>query len=59
LLLNNGYGFNSGIQELRDLGIEGILFLLFYRFYALIPQSLNPLIPQFLNLAPIGLDIVA
>jgi hypothetical protein len=32
---------NSGIQGFRDLGIEGILSLLIYRFYLLIPQSLN------------------
>jgi hypothetical protein len=33
---------DSGIEELRDLGIEGILSLLIYRFYPLIPQCLNP-----------------
>jgi hypothetical protein len=36
-----GHGSNSGIQELRDLGIEGILSLLIYWFYPLIPQFLN------------------
>jgi hypothetical protein len=41
-----GHGSNSGIQELRDLGIEGILSLLIYRFYSLIPKSLNPYIHQ-------------
>jgi hypothetical protein len=42
-----GHGFNSGILEFRDLGIEGILSLLIYRFYPLIPQSPNSSIPQF------------
>jgi hypothetical protein len=37
-----GHGFNSGIQEFRNLGIEGILSLLIYWFYPLIPQFLNP-----------------
>jgi len=39
-------GRNSGIHEFRDLGIEGILSILIYRFYFLIPQFLNPPIPQ-------------
>jgi hypothetical protein len=36
-----GHGSNSGIQEFRDSGIEGILSLLNYRFYPLIPQFPN------------------
>jgi hypothetical protein len=36
-----GYGPNSGIQGFWNLGIEGILSLLNYRFYSLIPQSPN------------------
>jgi hypothetical protein len=28
-----GHGSDSGIQEFRDLGIEGILCLLIYLFY--------------------------
>jgi hypothetical protein len=36
-----GYGSNSGIKGLRNLGIGGILSILIYRFYPLIPQSLN------------------
>jgi hypothetical protein len=40
---------NSGIQGFRDLGIEGILSLLIFCFYPLIPQSPNSSIPQFLN----------
>jgi hypothetical protein len=42
-----GHEFNLGIQEFRNLGIEGILSLLIYCFYHLIPQFLNPSIPQF------------
>jgi len=37
-----GHGSNSGIQGFRNLGIEGILSLLIYCFYPLIPQFLNP-----------------
>jgi hypothetical protein len=37
-----GPGSNSGIQGFRNLGIEGILSLLNYGFYPLIPQFLNP-----------------
>ncbi len=33
-----GHGSNSGIKRLRNLGIEGILSILIYRFYPLIPQ---------------------
>jgi hypothetical protein len=36
-----GHGSNSGIQEFRNLGIEGILSILIYLIYPLIPQSLN------------------
>jgi MscS family membrane protein len=36
-----GHGSNSGIEELRDLGIEGILSLLIYGFYTLTPQFLK------------------
>jgi len=36
-----GHRSNSGIQEFRNLGIEGILSILIDRFYPLIPQSLN------------------
>jgi hypothetical protein len=39
-----GHGSDSGIQGLRNLGIEGILSLLILFF---IPQSLNSSIPQF------------
>jgi hypothetical protein len=36
-----GHGSNSGIKGLRNLGIGGILSILIYRFYPLIPQFLN------------------
>jgi hypothetical protein len=36
-----GPGSNSGIQGFRNLGIEGILSLLNYGFYPLIPQFPN------------------
>jgi hypothetical protein len=36
-----GHRSNSGIQGLRNLGIEGILSVLIDLFYPLIPQSLN------------------
>jgi len=36
--MKNGHGSNSGIQGFRNFGIEGILFLLIYLFYPLIPQ---------------------
>jgi hypothetical protein len=39
-----GHRSNSGIQGLRNLGIEGILSVLIDLFYPLIPQWLNPLI---------------
>jgi hypothetical protein len=53
-----GHGFNSGIQGFRNLGIEGILSLLIYRFYPLIPQLLNYSIPQSIILAQIDIDSV-
>ena len=40
-----GHGSNSGIKGLRDLGIRGILPILIYRFYPLMPSfslTLNP-----------------
>jgi hypothetical protein len=33
-----GHRSNSGIQEFRDLGIEGILSILIYWNYYFIPQ---------------------
>ncbi len=33
---------DSGIKGLRHLRIEGILSILIYLFYLLIPKSLNP-----------------
>jgi hypothetical protein len=42
-----GHGSNLEIQGFRNLGIEGILSLLIYRFYLLIPQSPNSSIPQY------------
>jgi hypothetical protein len=48
-------GSNSGIQGFNNLGIEGILSILIYGYYALMPQS--P-IPKSLNWARISIDSV-
>jgi hypothetical protein len=40
-LHENGHRSNSGIKGLGNSGIEGILSILIYLFYPLIPQSLN------------------
>jgi hypothetical protein len=37
-----GHGSNSGIEEFRNLGIEGILSLLIYGFYPLLSKFLSP-----------------
>jgi hypothetical protein len=37
-----GHWFNLGIKGFRNSGIEGILSILIYLFYLLIPEFLNP-----------------
>jgi hypothetical protein len=63
-------GYSFRFIRVGNLGIEGILSLLIYRFDPLIPQlipqslnpsipqSLNPPIPQSLNLVQIDIDSV-